>query len=146
MGGGDFDGDGLGDLVVGISSEVLEDVVGRFAAGVVQILYGSTDGLTSRNQLWTQDSPRILGQAGPDRFGVAVASGDFDGDRASDLAVAASSEPIPSTADNAAGMVNVIYGSATGLTAAGNQLWNQNRPGIKDEANNGDFGFRLPSP
>jgi hypothetical protein len=40
------------------------------------------------------------------------------------------------------GKVNVIYGSRTGLTAAGNQQWNQNSPGIPGKTVAGDqFGY-----
>jgi FG-GAP repeat protein len=43
-----------------------------------------------------------------------------------------------------AGAVNVIYGSAAGLTSLGNQVWHQNSAGIKDEADIGDhFGTAL---
>jgi hypothetical protein len=58
-------------------------------------------------------------------------------------------EDIP-TADLTAvdgGGVNVIYGSATGLTAAGgpgNQFWSQDSQGIEDFADSGDrFGSSL---
>jgi hypothetical protein len=35
--------------------------------------------------------------------------------------------------------VNVLCGSLDGLSAAGNQLWHQDRAGIVDEAESGDF-------
>ena len=45
-----------------------------------------------------------------------------------------------------AGAVNVIYGSAAGLTATDNQLWHQNSSGIADAAEAGDhFGGSLPT-
>ena len=88
----DFNGDGFADLAIGV---MLEDVgVGAEAivdAGAVNIIYGSADGLTSlRDQVWTQESVGILDTAGEeDRFGFAVAAGDYDGDGFDDLAVAA---------------------------------------------------------
>jgi hypothetical protein len=40
--------------------------------------------------------------------------------------------------------VNIIYGSGSGLTDAGNQFWSQDSPGIKGVAEEGDlFGFAL---
>jgi hypothetical protein len=43
-----------------------------------------------------------------------------------------------------AGAVQVVYGSASGLSAPGNQLWTQDTPGIADAAEAGDsFGFGL---
>lgn len=63
---------------------------------------------------------------------------DFNGDGFSDLAVGVPGE------DNNAGAVNIIYGSASGLTAANNQLWTQNSSGIADTAEPDDqFGRTL---
>ena len=42
------------------------------------------------------------------------------------------------------GVVHVLPGSATGLTAAGSQYWSQNATGITDTAESGDrFGATL---
>jgi FG-GAP repeat len=72
-------------------------------------------------------------------------AGDFDGDGHDDLAVGVNGEDF--FADDFfenAGAVNVIYGSASRLTAEGNQLWNQNSAGIADRAETGDvFGWSL---
>ena len=53
---------------------------------------------------------------------------DFNGDGFADLAVGAKQYK---SSPSAGGTVNVIYGSLTGLTAAGEQLWSQNSPGVK---------------
>ena len=37
-----------------------------------------------------------------------------------------------------AGAVNVLYGSAAGLTSDGNQFWSQDSPGILDQSELGD--------
>ena len=43
-----------------------------------------------------------------------------------------------------AGAVNVLYGSVAGLTASGDQLWHQDRPGVKGGAEADElFGFSL---
>ena len=69
-------------------------------------------------------------------------SADFNGDGFDDLALGVPGEDIRGLID--AGAVNVIYGSATGLTAIGNQLWHQDSTDIEDLAEDGDT-FGAPS-
>jgi hypothetical protein len=139
--GTDFNGDGFADLAVGVPGEGLDSIEG---AGAVNAIYGAPTGLSSTgNQLWDQDSPGIAGdgQVGA-AWGTATASGDFNGDGFADLAIGAPFEDHGDVVD--AGAVNVIYGSATGLTSSGNQLWDQDSPGIADHAEAGDdFGAAL---
>ena len=124
---GDFNGDSFADLAVGAP---YEDVGGRVDAGAVNVIYGSSTGLTaSGNQYWTQNSAGIGDSAeNSDQFGFATAAGDFNDDGFSDLAVGVPLEDTPGDS----GVVNVIYGSPSGLTAAGNQVWSQNSAGIVD--------------
>jgi hypothetical protein len=107
----------------------------------VHVLYGAaTVGLAAAgSQLWSQNSPGIAGGAEPDDiFGEALAAGDFNGDGRADLAIGAPGE------NSFAGVVHVLYGSGTGLAAAGSQLWSQNSPGIADVAEDFDvFGETL---
>jgi hypothetical protein len=112
----------------------------------VQILYGARSGLGSaRNQFWTQDNPGILDVCEDgDAFGSALAAGDFDGDGFADLAIGVPNEDVGGASDG--GAVNVLYGSPSGLSSAGNQFWNQDSPGITDVAEDGDnFGSALAS-
>ena len=137
----DFNGDGYADLAVGVPGE---DVNGVKYAGGVNVLYGSSRGLTTTgNQLWTQDSPGVKDAAEEfDRFGSALAIGDFNGDGYADLAVGVPGEDVGRVAY--AGAVNVLYGSPSGLTAEGDQFWHQDSPGVKDTAEVGDgFGGAL---
>ena len=108
--------------MVGVPSE---DVGDTYDAGAVNVIYSNAAGLTSDgNQFWHQDSPGIEGMAeDSDWFGKALASGDFNGDGAADLAIGVPYEDLVAGAD-AAGMVNVLYAGGSGvLGAAGNQRW-----------------------
>jgi disulfide bond formation protein DsbB len=132
----DFNGDGFADMAVSAPFDSVGSVAG---AGVVNVIYGSGAGLAAAgNQVWTQNSPGIGDTAeADDHFGDSLAAGDFNGDGFADLAVGVSGEDLPGVID--AGAMSVIYGSAAGLAAAGNQLWSQNSPGIRDVAEAGDF-------
>ncbi len=139
---GDFNGDGYDDLAVGVP---FEDIEGKRDAGVVQVIYGSADGLRAAgSQVWYQ-GVGIEGAAEvDDRFGQALAAGDFNGDGFDDLAIGTPFERIGSA--YAAGAVQVIYGSRFGLQAAGNQLWTQDSPNVPDSVEPGDmFGASLAS-
>lgn len=77
-------------------------------------------------KLWCahQDLAAVAGVAQPnDRFGAALAVGDFNGDGHQDLAVGS-----PGEADgiaNNAGQVHVFYGAGLQLLAAGSQVFDQ---------------------
>jgi hypothetical protein len=137
----DFNGDGFADLAIGVPIEGLGELG---EAGAVNVIYGGPRGLSAAgDQFWDQDSPGIRDTAEPgDRFGEALTTGDFDGDGYGDLAVGVPGEDVDSNTD--AGAVNVIYGGPHGLSAAGNQLWQQNSHAIGDDSEAGDeFGFAL---
>ncbi len=124
----DFNNDGAGDLAVGVPWESVGSV-GR--AGAVNVLYGSVaGGLTGAgSQLFSQDSPGVGSTAEEgDAFGRALASGDFNADGFTDLAVGAPGETVGSVF--AAGAVNVLFGSAGGLTAVGSQLFTEANVGV----------------
>ena len=138
---GDFDNDGFADLAIGVRSEAIGSIAG---AGAVNVLYGSSSGLTAAgDQLWHQNTAGIGGTAETgNQFGSSVSSGDFDNDGFDDLAIGVPLEDIGSLAG--AGAVNVIYGSASGLTAAGDQVWHQNTSGVNGTAEADDqFGSCL---
>jgi hypothetical protein len=129
------------DLAVGAP---LEDLEGAGSAGAVEVLYGSPSGLTAAgSQVWTQDSAGVGGstEAG-DEFGGALATGDFGGGDSADLAVGVALEDLGAKKD--AGAVQVLYGSSTGLSATGSQLWTQDSPGVDGDGEPGDrFGADL---
>ena len=106
----DFNGDGPTDLAVGGPGE---NVGATVDAGTVSVFFGTVTGtgLPSASETLVQDNP----EAG-DQFGAALAVGDFNGDPFDDLAVGAPGEDVGSIVD--AGAVNVLFGSAAGLTTS----------------------------
>jgi hypothetical protein len=137
----DFNNDGFADLAVGVPAE---DVGGIIDAGAVNVLYGSAAGLTGGgSQRFTQNTPGVgSSPEGLDEFGSALTAGDFNHDGFADLAISIPGEDVGSIID--AGAVNVLYGSASGLTAAGSQLFTQDTPGVGSNAEDFDrFGSVL---
>ncbi|MGD2041237.1 MAG: FG-GAP-like repeat-containing protein [Anaerolineae bacterium] len=139
---GDFDGDGAADLAVGVPGE---NIGTADNGGAVHILYGasSTGLVATGSQFWHQGSPGVGGAVeSGDQFGRALAAGDFDGDGYDDLAVGAPYEDIEP--ELAAGAVNVLYGSASGLTATGDQIWYEGHNGLPGLPEEGDwFGYAV---
>ncbi|MEU6662430.1 FG-GAP repeat protein [Streptomyces sp. NPDC046821] len=82
---GDFNHDGFDDLAV---SAELEDVAGDTDGGTVLVLWGSPSGLTGGT---TIKDPAVSSH---DRWGTALAAGDFDGDGTDDLAIGSSASTI----------------------------------------------------
>jgi hypothetical protein len=93
---GDLDGDGFGDLAVGSPGAGLYD-------GRVDLHFGSPTGVFETPDV------TLRGAAG-EQLGTEITSGDLDGDRFQDLAVASRLAP--------SGRVSVYPGSALGLSAA----------------------------
>lgn len=134
---GDFDGDGFGDLAIGSPTEMLGNVNTGIAlidgAGAVAILFGSADGLSAtRGQFWTQSA----GGPGParagDRFGSALAGGDFNDDRISDLAIGIPRRDVPGTdtqgggtIQNAGAVLMLLGREDVGLTTTGRRFFDE---------------------
>jgi hypothetical protein len=138
---GNFNNDDFVDLAVGVPGE---DVGAITDAGAVTVLYGSATGLSGTGgQFFSQDTGGVLGAAETeDGFGSALGVGDFDNDGFADLAVGVPSEGFGAVSQ--AGAVNVLYGSAGGLTASGNQQFLQGVGGVLGTAEIGDeLGFAL---
>lgn len=144
MAAGDLNDDGYDDLIVGIPSE---DLGTTLNAGALEIMYGSSIGIVRRPGLdiWHQDSVDVLDDAEQgDHFGLALATGDFNNDGFVDVAVGVPHEDLGSVVD--AGAVQVLLGSAEGVTATGNQFWNQDSPDIEGTAQiDANFGDALAS-
>jgi FG-GAP repeat len=148
---GDFNNDGFADLVIGVSHED----VGSPAivdAGAVHVIYGSASGLSATavkpDQFWTQNTPNVEDDAETlDRFGTALSTGDFNNDPFDDLAIGVNAEDIEVGNIANAGTVQIIYGSASGLSATAvkpDQKFQQGAGGLDDMPEQPDnFGFSL---
>lgn len=138
---GDFNGDGRDDLAISTADE---DLGGATNTGAVTVLSGSVTGLTTTGaKVFHQGSAAMPGtNEADDRFGSALATGDFDGDGHDDLVISTEGEDIGS-ADNT-GAVTVLQGSSTGLSASDAQVFHQNTPGVPGGNESGDgFGSVL---
>ncbi len=96
---GDLDGDGVGDLAVGVA----RDDDGGSDRGAVWILFLNTDGTVKSHQKISDTEGGFTGILDDsDRFGNSVASlGDLDGDGVGDLAVGARHDDDGGTPPNA---------------------------------------------
>jgi hypothetical protein len=113
---GDFNADGFTDLAVGAPNE---DVGAAPSAGAVNVFYGSAAGLPATSQVRLQGNPEI-----GDQFGFALDAGLFNDDDFLDLAVGAPGETVGGQLS--AGAVSVFYGSAAGLPANSQGLFQGN--------------------
>lgn len=137
----DFNGDGYADLVIGAPRK------GNFDTGIVQVVYGSGTGLNAGDgaviddQVWHRQLGGVAAETN-DYYGTAVAMGDFNRDGYDDLAVGIPGAEIDGQAG--AGAVQVIYGSAAGLTNADIQEWSQaNSTPLGDAQVDANFGAAL---
>jgi hypothetical protein len=124
---GELTGDAFQDLAVGIPGMGDFLVGGQDAFGGVRIFRGGDGGidLSSSEPLWFQGTPGVLGNAtDDDRFGSALAAGDFDGDGVTDLAVGVPGED--EFGFDGSGAVQILYGRpGIGLDDLGDQFFTE---------------------
>jgi hypothetical protein len=121
---GDFNGDGFADLAIG---EPGATIGGQAGAGDVIVLPGSANGVTTTGRLLFYEG-RVPGTgpaAAGDGFGSALASGDFNGDGYSDLAIGIPRRDVvfQSNVYTNWGSVVVLSGSSSGLTTSGAKVF-----------------------
>jgi hypothetical protein len=137
---GDFNGDGHLDFVTGCPEASFD---GLTSVGRVQRGYGAGNGSFNYGFL-SQQTAGVAGTAETgDRFGAALASGDFNCDGVDDLAVGAPGETVDG--GERTGVVSVLYGASPGgLSGSGSQLLRQGTGGVPGVPGNGDgFGSSL---
>lgn len=129
----DFNGDGFTDIAVGHPAMANG---GISSAGEVTVIHGGAGGLIATNgtavaQQFRAGSGGVPGSAGPsNRFGFALASGDFNDDGFDDLVIGSPGVDVTRSFPNCqplfgncgpypdAGAVHVIHGSPSGLSAS----------------------------
>src|SRR5439155_441080 len=112
---GDFNGDGFADLAIGEPGATVNGLAG---AGDVIVVYGSSGGLTTNTpgipgyQLWYEGLTPGSAQVN-NLFGSALASGDFNNDSYSDLAIGIPGKNVNFQGSHYQdwGRVVVLYGS-----------------------------------
>ena len=158
---GDFNGDGLDDLVI---TAPHKDVNGIENAGMIWVLPGLPQGMGIINSAKSFDLSMFITDdaiSSGDHWGEMIASGDFNGDGYEDIAI---SSPNVNTCDDDidtlieylygpsnqmcdkenAGLVVILYGSKTGLDSTTYQVINQGTKGIPDASENNDnWGLSL---
>ena len=135
---GDLNDDGIVDLVVGAPGDSRDR---SSLGGAVTVIYGNADGLGRgpASALISQKPTGVPGipEAG-DRFGAALAVGDFSGDGADDLAVGVPGE------NGARGVVDVLTVRAGMGIGSGAGVYSQNTADIGGVGEPGDrFGASL---
>ena len=113
---GDFDGNGFDDLAAAATGR---DVQGLRNAGVAFIFWGSEDGLTAVDvQKIHRGMPGLWGSPEEnDRLGSALATGDFDGDGAAELAIGVDDATLLVEHEGLAYIVPGVLGGALDMDA-----------------------------
>jgi hypothetical protein len=115
------------DVAIGAPGERVGSVTG---AGSVTVLYGSPTGVRTANaQRFTQATPGVAGDPGQsDQFGSSLAAGNVGRSSFGDLVVGVEFDSFGGKPNP--GSIEILYGSSTGLTTAGSQLFNQDSAGV----------------
>lgn len=130
----DFNGDGISDAAIGTFNVVEAGNRG------VHIIYGTRQGLIADASGTALDDQRLTMTADSTTgFGAALATGDFNRDGCSDLAVG---DPFALDAGHSAGVVWLYYGSVAGLPATG-LLLDRSLAGATNVADGDTFGETL---
>jgi hypothetical protein len=130
--------DAVADLVIGVPQEDLAGSPDINAAGAVHVLYGNDYGPSvTGDDWWTQDVPGVDEAQAMERFGDALAAGDFNGDGRTDLAIGSPGEDAGGV--DGSGAVFILYGGDNGFSTSGLQMLDQALAGMPDSAEESDF-------
>ena len=139
---GDFDGDGVNDIVVG----AYHDDDGGYNTGAVYILFLNSDGTVKDSQKISSTEGNFQGiiDSG-DCWGNAITSlGDFDGDGITDIAVGAHKNYSPGTEMKRVGAVHILFLNSDGTVKDSQEI--SDTAGNFDALNENDiFGIDLSS-
>ena len=125
-----FDSGGVLDIAIGAPGV---PVGGATGAGAVTILRDGGPDLR-----FTQDSTGIAGNAAADDgFGAVLTAADFGQGGRDDLAIGVPDDNEPNGVSDA-GVVNVLYGAASGPSGSNDRLWSQATTGIANAPGAGD--------
>ncbi len=147
---GDFNGDGLFDVAIGIPHEDWESWDGldtRIDSGAVNVIYNTPHGLDAANhQFWDQNKTGVSAVEANDEFGSALAAGDFNGDGFDDLAISAPHESLEREGKviTATGVVVVLFGTPTGLSSNHAVLLTEDACDLTETAHD-FFGYAMTS-
>ena len=133
---GDFNGDGADDLATGIPYDDCDST--NIDCGAVMLRWGAPGtGLTSTVQFLSQFAE---GSPNPpqahDRYGRALAAGDFNGDGRADLAIGQ-----PRITGTDPGGVEIHYGLPGGIQAAGEHFLHPGEDGLPEPVGDFALGF-----
>lgn len=133
---GDFNADGRDDVAVGLPGYAPGAIPHQ---GAVQVHFGDSTGLSAGVDLLRLGSSGLPGPpATNDRFGMALAAGDFNGDGFADLAMAAPAR------SSSRGLVVVAHGGPAGHLPFDGYEVRQGYVGLPDTPEVGDlFGAAL---
>ncbi|HXJ66142.1 MAG TPA: FG-GAP repeat protein [Actinomycetota bacterium] len=131
--GGDFNGDGIGDLAIGVPGETVVDS----GDGAVSVLFGGAGGqqavgpddlLISQSTSDIADDPDFF-----DGYGAVLSGADFNDDGFADVVVGIPKENLGTAID--AGAANVVFGGSSGPqgTSPDDQFLIQDSTSVKDE-------------
>ena len=136
---GDFDCDGYDDVAVGIPQEGL---TAGSNAGAVNVIYGTSGGLSTVDDWYHQDVSGVWSTAaGGENFGGSLLAANFDGNTSvhgacDDLAVGVPGE---SANEPWGGAVHFFYGAeSTGLSTSGSEYITQNSSWVEGDVEQND--------